>query len=148
MPPRPNHNHRPLAGPETRAIPSATAYAHVGGATVLVLTYLALIPGFLPAFILAAVVGLVLLVPMLLIGLASCLLVLPISAVRRLARYRRHGSAPGAPQREESRPDAGAAVARSRTLRGQDAELCNAMDKQIQEIRSLPEILPRPPLST
>jgi hypothetical protein len=122
----------------------------VGGATVLVLGYLALIPGFLPAFILAAVLGLVLLVPMLLIGLASFLLLLPILAVRHLARHRPRSSVPGdsAAKPEGSRRATGAPVERSSALRDEDAALRKAMDKQIQEIRSLPQTLPPPPLST
>jgi hypothetical protein len=122
----------------------------VGGATVLVLSYLALIPGFLPAFILAAVLGLVLLVPMLAIAAASWLLLLPVVALRRLARHRRHSSVArdSAAQGAGSRPATGAPVERSPSLRGEDAALRMAMDKQIHEIRSLPEIPPPPPLST
>jgi hypothetical protein len=146
MPPRPKH-HRPLAGAETRATPPAAAFAHVGGATVLVLTYLALIPGFLPAFILAAVLGLVLLVAMLLIGLASCLFLLPILAFRHLARHRTRSSVPGdsAAKPEGSHRATGAPVERSPALRGEDAALRKAMAKQIQEIRSLPQTLPDRP---
>jgi hypothetical protein len=122
----------------------------VGGAAVLVLSSLALVPGFLPAFILAAVLGLVLLVPMLLIGLASGLLVLPILAFRHLARQRTRSSVPAdsAAKPEGARRATGAPVERSRALRGDSAALRKAMDKQIQEIRSLPQTLPPPPLST
>jgi hypothetical protein len=116
----------------------------------LVLSYLALIPGFLPAFVLAAVLGLVLLVPMLAIAAASWLLLLPVVALRRLARHRRHSTVAGdsAAPRAGSRPATGAAVERSPAQGGEDAALRMAMNKQIQEIRSLPEIRPSPRLST
>ncbi|MEA2161223.1 MAG: hypothetical protein QOD66_3603 [Solirubrobacteraceae bacterium] len=83
----PDHDRRgSLAARELSAIPPAAAFAHMGGATLLVLGYLALIPGFLPAFILGAALGLVLLVPMLAIAAASGLLLLPILALRGMAR--------------------------------------------------------------
>jgi hypothetical protein len=72
-----------LAAREASATSPTAAFAHVGGATVLVLNYLALIPGFLPAFIPAAVLALVLLVLMLAIAVVSWLLLLPAFAVRR-----------------------------------------------------------------
>lgn len=135
MPPRPKHNHRPLTGPETRTTPPAAAFAHVGGATVLVLSYLALIPGFLAAFILAAVLGLVLLVPLLAIATASWLLLLPVVALRRLARHPRHSTVArdSAAQRAGSRPATGAPAERSPAQGGQDAALRKAMKKQIVE---------------
>jgi hypothetical protein len=151
MSPRPDYDgRRSLAAREMSATSPTAAFAHVGGATLLVLSYLALIPGFLPAFILAAVLGLVLLVPVLAIAVASWLLLLPIFAVRRLAHRPRHGSVAGdsAAKRVGSRPAAAAAVERSLAQGGEDAVLRTAMNKQIQEIRSLPEMLPRPRLST
>jgi hypothetical protein len=87
MSPRPDHSgRRPSAAGETSATSPAASFAHVGGATVSVVSYLALIPGFLPVFVLAAALGLVLLVPMLAIAAASWLLLLPVVALRRLAR--------------------------------------------------------------
>jgi UPF0716 family protein affecting phage T7 exclusion len=152
MSPRPDHDgRRSLAAGETSASAQAATFAHVGGATVLVLGYLTLIPGFLPAFILAAALGFVLLVPILAIALASCLLLLPILALRRAARRRRHSgdtSDSGAKQSGSRSATGGAPVERSPADGGEDAVLPTAMSKQIQEIRSLPEILPAPRLST
>jgi hypothetical protein len=82
---------------------------------VLVLSYLALIPGFLPAFILGAVLGLVLLVPMLAIAVASWLLLLPLFAVRRLAHHPRDGNVAG-----DSASRRSAVCPRSRRDRGFD----------------------------
>ncbi len=70
---------RSLAARETSATSPAAAFAHLGGATLLVLSYLALIPGFLPAFILAVVLALVLLVPMLAIAAAPACSYFPSS---------------------------------------------------------------------
>jgi hypothetical protein len=92
----------------------------------------------------------VLLVPMLAIAVVSWLLLLPLFAVRRSAHHRRHSNVAGdsAAKRVGSRPATGAAIERSPAQGGEDAVLRTAMNKQIQEIRSLPEILPRPRLST
>jgi len=149
MPPRPEYDRRWLAGRETRATPPAAAFGHVAGGTVLVLSYLALIPGLLPAFILAGVLGLVLLVPVLAIAVASCLLLLPILALRRLARRGRHSSVTGdsGAKREGPRPATRVAVVCSAVLGGEDAALRTAMFKQIHEIGSLPEVV-SPPRST
>ncbi|MEA2212348.1 MAG: hypothetical protein QOF83_2296 [Solirubrobacteraceae bacterium] len=151
MSPRPDHDgRRSVATRETSATSQAATFAHVGGAAVLALSYLALIPGFLPAFVLAAVLGLVLLVPILAIAVASGLLLLPILALRRLARHRRHSGDTGdsAAKQPESRSASGVHVERSPAPRGEDAALPTAMNKQIQEIRSLPEIVPPQRLST
>ena len=78
------------------------ALAHVGGATMLVLSFLALIPGFLPAFVLAIALAFALLVPMLAIAAVSSLLLLPILALRRLTRLHRSGNVRRNSSRERS----------------------------------------------
>jgi hypothetical protein len=87
---------------------------------------------------------------MLLIGLASCLLLLPILAVRHLARHRRRSGDIGdsGAKRKGSRPATQAVVECYAALGDGDAALRMAMKDQIQEIRSLPEILPPSRLST
>lgn len=126
------------------------ALADVGGATMLVLSFLALIPGFLPAFVLAAALSLALLIPMLAIAAVSSLLLLPILAVRRLTRPRRSRQVrrkSSSQEREEFRAPADA-IADSLSLVGGDPALHSALNKQIQEIRNLPEVQPPLPLST
>jgi hypothetical protein len=96
---RPDGDHRRSSAAREMSVTSpGAAFAHMGAATMLVLSFLALIPGFLPAFILAAVLALALLVPMLAIAAASSLLLLPLVALRRL--HRRAGNLRGA-----SRPE-------------------------------------------
>jgi hypothetical protein len=115
---------RVSAAPDATVASPVGAVAQLGAGMLLLLGYLALIPGFLPAFILAAVVGFALMVPVLLVAAASSVLVLPILAVRRLMHR---------PTRLPLAPD------------GADAALSNWMKEQIWEIRGLPETLPTPP---
>lgn len=77
----------------------ADHFIHVGGGTGLVLGYLGLIPGFLPFVALTVLVGVVLVAPFVIAGLALALLAAPIylaSRVVRRARRRR--------RRNERRP--------------------------------------------
>jgi hypothetical protein len=147
---RPDDDHRrsSAAGEMSGTSPGA-ALGHVGGATMLVLSFLALIPGFLPAFVLGAALALALLVPMIAIAAVSSLVLLPILAVHRLIRHYRSRNVrrkSSSPAREECRAPA-AEIADSFSLGG-DPALHSALNKQIQEIRSLPQTLPPPPLST
>jgi membrane protein implicated in regulation of membrane protease activity len=147
---RPDDDHRrSSAAREMSGTSPGAALAHVGGSTMLVLSFLALIPGFLPAFVLGAALALALLVPMLAIAAVSSLLLLPILAVRRLTRHYSSGNVRrnSSPEREGFRTPTDEIVD-SLSLVAGDPALRSAMNKQIQEIRSLPQTLPPPPLST
>ena len=69
---------------------------HVGGGTTLVVTYLSLIPGFLPSLLLLALLTAGVVLPMLLLGVAAALVVAPPYGLWRLtsrARRRRRRQA-------------------------------------------------------
>jgi hypothetical protein len=58
---------------------------HAGAGTTLTLAYLGLIPGFIPTLALAALVGVVLVAPFVILGLAATLILAPPYIVWRLA---------------------------------------------------------------
>jgi hypothetical protein len=71
-------------------------WAHVGAGTTLAVTYLSLIPGFLPALVLLVLLTAVVVLPTLLLGLAAALVMVPPYGLWRLTtrrRRRRQGQA-------------------------------------------------------
>jgi hypothetical protein len=73
-------------------------FIHVGSGTGLVLAYLGLIPGFIPALALTILIGAVLVVPVVIVGLAVAIAAAPFylasRVVRRARRHRRHADQP------------------------------------------------------
>ena len=68
---------------------SSAEIGHVGGGTTLLLSYAALIPGFVPTLALLGVITAVALVPFLVLGLVGALLAAPPFLMYRLARRNR-----------------------------------------------------------
>jgi hypothetical protein len=81
--------------PNTQPRHAAVDLLHAGAGTTLVGSYLALIPGVLPLLALCAVVAVVIALPLLVLGLAGAVVVLPAYAVWRLVRRQgsRHSAA-------------------------------------------------------
>ncbi len=94
---------------------------HAGAGTTLVLTYLALIPGFLPFLALTALVTAVLVVPLLVIGLAFAVVVVPPYGVWRLATGGRRR------QRREHPNQASSGISRSPSRRKSAARAVASM---------------------
>lgn len=62
---------------------------HAGARTTLIASYFALIPGVLPTVALIVVVGVILVLPLLVLGLGAAIVAAPVYAIVRLARRRR-----------------------------------------------------------
>jgi hypothetical protein len=63
--------------------------SNAGGGTLLVLSYLSLIPGFVPTLALTVLVTAVVVIPALALGLAAALVIGPPYGIWRLVRARR-----------------------------------------------------------
>lgn len=64
-------------------------WAHVGAGTTVVVTYLSLIPGFLPSLLLLILLTAVVVLPMLLVAVATALVIAPPYGLWRLTTRRR-----------------------------------------------------------